>query len=224
MLTCHNSESTAGIHVAVFHGLAGKKQGVRNNLEVQPSELGHMHTHQHTEFCLWVICQTRQPWSSTYTDASILGHRNISTKAIWRMNSVKECVCVSVCCSCMRYPWCGACHYSVKLLLAASFGIQNALLLSWSCRQEKRGRDRESERKKLSWQVHLHSSATVCQARHTYPQHLPLCACSSQAHQLLSLLSCLILGLPILTKRKRRKDSWNVLLVSHGNDYHTHCL
>lgn len=41
--------------------------------------------------------------------------------------------------------WTGACHYSVKLLLAASFGSQNALLLSWSSRERKREREKVKE-------------------------------------------------------------------------------
>lgn len=48
-------------------------------------------------------------------------------------------------CSCKRNPWWGACHYSVKLLLAASFGSQNALLLSWSSRERKREREKVKE-------------------------------------------------------------------------------
>lgn len=124
----HNNESA--VHFAVSLGLEGKKL-TAGSLEFSSHTWG---THTFVPVCFPPTHKQMQLYLGIITY-----QWNLSEE--WTLRALK---CVFVC-SCKRYPWWGACHYSVKLLLAASFGSQNALLLSWSSRERKREREKVKE-------------------------------------------------------------------------------
>lgn len=66
----------------------------------RPPLSAYAHTWMHGWVrCFFLTCLTNQGrhLSSTHTDASIYGFHNISTKSIWRVNSVDKSVFVTLC-------------------------------------------------------------------------------------------------------------------------------
>lgn len=106
-----------------------------------------------------LCCSTnlRSSSSSTYTEASIFGDGNISAKMIWRIN--------------LAVPVWDTLDVELVGVLLNNSWLSHLVFkrppLSWSFRETKRMKGEKTTKKTCHMQVHLHSTATECQACHT---------------------------------------------------------